>query len=203
MPGMVKTGKSYFTTQLEKGSTELTDFELIDQLWFEGAELTVKDAREIVRLSQQQPLGNNRLIVISQADELTEAVQNTFLKLLEEPPPFLAVILQGENFDSLLATIRSRLHRLESKSINKDDKKIQTEWEDYLKARSSLEKIKDRNQLKELLIELMAHYRGQVFDSPEVSSKKIQLLDAAVRRLGQNANQKLIVDSLLLNWPFE
>lgn len=50
-----------------------------------------------------------RIIVIPDAHQLTTEAQNSFLKLLEEPPENVIFILTTHNEYTLLATIRSRL----------------------------------------------------------------------------------------------
>lgn len=55
-----------------------------------------------------KPFAAARKIYIIEADQLTEAAQNAFLKTLEEPPEYAVFILISENADRLLQTIRSR-----------------------------------------------------------------------------------------------
>lgn len=52
---------------------------------------------------------NQRTVIIDDADTMTRAAQNAFLKLLEEPNSFTSFILTSHNPEVLLPTIRSRL----------------------------------------------------------------------------------------------
>jgi hypothetical protein len=55
-----------------------------------------------------EPGYNYKVVVIDQADDLTEAAQNSFLKLLEEPTGGIVFILVNENPHRLRGTIISR-----------------------------------------------------------------------------------------------
>lgn len=59
------------------------------------------------------PAGVTKLVVVCEADRLTEDSGNAFLKTLEEPPEQTLIILATELADSLLSTIRSRCIRLD------------------------------------------------------------------------------------------
>ena len=61
-----------------------------------------------------------RIILIPDADILTLEAQNTFLKLLEEPPVGVVFLLTSSKPESLLPTIRSRLLKLRYISPTKE-----------------------------------------------------------------------------------
>ena len=52
--------------------------------------------------------GRVKVYIFPRADEMNPQAQNTFLKLLEEPPAWAAFLLCTDNRDRLLPTIRSR-----------------------------------------------------------------------------------------------
>jgi DNA polymerase-3 subunit delta' len=59
--------------------------------------------------AQYKPLhGTRRVFLIDQADRANEQSANSLLKILEEPPDHLILILTAENLYDLLPTIRSR-----------------------------------------------------------------------------------------------
>ena len=70
-----------------------------------GIEL-VRDLIE--RLALKGHRGRGRVAVVDDADRLTVAAQNAFLKTLEEPPPGTTLILVSSNAERLLPTVRSR-----------------------------------------------------------------------------------------------
>lgn len=49
-----------------------------------------------------------KVYILRNADSMNPAAQNALLKLLEEPPPRVTIILEAENPSALLATVRSR-----------------------------------------------------------------------------------------------
>lgn len=66
------------------------------------------------------------LLIINNAELLTEEAQNALLKILEEPAPNLVIILYTNSNDNLLPTVRSRCYSVE---IGKPELKI---LKDYL-----------------------------------------------------------------------
>lgn len=52
--------------------------------------------------------GKHRLFLIDHVDRANEQAANSLLKTLEEPPPYLVVVMTAENAYDLLPTIRSR-----------------------------------------------------------------------------------------------
>ena len=94
-------------------------------------QISIQQIRLLRERAQFQPLkGNWRVFLIDQIDRANEQAANSLLKILEEPPPYLILILTAENPYDLLPTIRSRsvmfpLHRLtddEMKTFLKDRK---------------------------------------------------------------------------------
>lgn len=65
--------------------------------------------REVKLFAQTRPVIKPRKhVIIPQADRLTQEAQNALLKILEEPPPYLVIILAINNVQQLLDTIISR-----------------------------------------------------------------------------------------------
>jgi DNA polymerase-3 subunit delta' len=76
--------------------------------------VTIEQVREIERTVSLAPYeGRMRVIIIDPADALTEDAQNAFLKTLEEPPPHAVFILVAAADQALLATVLSRVSRVE------------------------------------------------------------------------------------------
>lgn len=69
----------------------------------------VKDTREVVRRAALSPAGGRwQVIVLEDADRLTEGAANVLLKAIEEPAPRTVWILCAPSAEDVLATIRSR-----------------------------------------------------------------------------------------------
>lgn len=79
----------------------------------EGVIITIKDARALVERSYFSPsLGRYRVIVMEDADRMSERTSNVLLKALEEPPERTVWVLCAPSDADLLPTIRSRVRTL-------------------------------------------------------------------------------------------
>ncbi|RXZ67111.1 DNA polymerase III subunit delta' [Agromyces albus] len=86
----------------------------------EGVIIKRDDVREIVRRSHYSPsVGRHRVIIVEDADRMTEQTSNFLLKELEEPPERTVWILCAPSEADLIPTIRSRVRsvRLQVPSI--------------------------------------------------------------------------------------
>ena len=72
--------------------------------------ITIDEVRELVRSAQYSPsVGRYRVMVIEDADRMTERTSNLLLKSLEEPPERTVWVLCAPSDADLLPTIRSRV----------------------------------------------------------------------------------------------
>jgi DNA polymerase-3 subunit delta' len=72
--------------------------------------ITIDEVRELVRSAQYSPsVGRYRVLVIEDADRMTERTSNLLLKSLEEPPERTVWVLCAPSDVDLLPTIRSRV----------------------------------------------------------------------------------------------
>ncbi|MFK4788458.1 DNA polymerase III subunit delta' [Microbacterium sp. ZW T5_56] len=79
----------------------------------EGVIISIKDARALVERSYLSPsAGRHRVIVVEDADRMTERTSNVLLKALEEPPDETVWVLCAPSEADLLPTIRSRVRTL-------------------------------------------------------------------------------------------
>ncbi|MBI2844229.1 MAG: DNA polymerase III subunit delta' [Armatimonadetes bacterium] len=84
----------------------LPDVEIISP---DGAQTKIDQMREMRRTAQFAPVrGKRKVVIVEQADTLNENSASAILKILEEPPPYLVIILLVRNPAMLLPTIRSR-----------------------------------------------------------------------------------------------
>ncbi|WP_405778349.1 DNA polymerase III subunit delta' [Streptomyces sp. NBC_00859] len=73
----------------------------------------VKETRELVRRAQLSPaVGRWQIIVMEDADRLTEGAGNVLLKAVEEPAPRTVWLLCAPSLEDVLPTIRSRCRNL-------------------------------------------------------------------------------------------
>lgn len=74
-----------------------------------GNSIKIEQLRELQRTLYLRPLlGKRKVFIFPDAEQLTEAAANSFLKLLEEPPPGIVFIFTAVRTDQILPTIRSR-----------------------------------------------------------------------------------------------
>ena len=71
--------------------------------------ITIEEVRALVAFSYFSPSASNyRVVVIEDADRMTERTSNVLLKALEEPPPQTVWVLCAPSTADVLPTIRSR-----------------------------------------------------------------------------------------------
>jgi DNA polymerase-3 subunit delta' len=86
------------------------DIELIRT---EGLSIKVDEVRELItRTSWSPSVGNYRVVVIEDADRLTESAANALLKVIEEPGARTIWLLCAPTLTDVLPTIRSRCRHL-------------------------------------------------------------------------------------------
>jgi DNA polymerase-3 subunit delta' len=86
------------------------DIELIRT---EGLSIKVDEVRELItRTSWSPSVGNYRVVVIQDADRLTESAANALLKVIEEPGARTVWLLCAPTFTDVPPTIRSRCRHL-------------------------------------------------------------------------------------------
>ena len=72
--------------------------------------ITIEEVRQLVAQSQFSPsIAPYRVIIIEDADRMTERTSNVMLKALEEPPPRTVWVLCAPSAADLIPTIRSRV----------------------------------------------------------------------------------------------
>jgi len=72
-------------------------------------QISIEQVRMLKERAQYGPLrGARRVFLVDSVDRAHEHAANSLLKILEEPPPYLTLILTAENPYDLLPTIRSR-----------------------------------------------------------------------------------------------
>lgn len=72
-------------------------------------QITIEQMRLLKERAQFKPLhGSRRVFLIDHIDRANEQAENSLLKILEEPPEHLIIVMAAENPYDLLPTIRSR-----------------------------------------------------------------------------------------------
>lgn len=109
--GPAHIGKRMFARELAARITSVQDILEIspaDSESKQGIDIdTIRRIKEFCALSPFS--GSKNIVIIDQADSMTEAAQQALLKLLEEPNPSSIIILIATYPEQLLTTIRSRV----------------------------------------------------------------------------------------------
>ena len=88
-------------------------------------QIGIAQMRLLKERAQFKPLkGPRRIFLIDQADRANEQAANSLLKILEEPPDHLILILTAENVYDLLPTIRSRSVILNFSPLANEDMQV-------------------------------------------------------------------------------
>ena len=75
--------------------------------------IQVEDVRQVVSfLRHTSASGGWRVVIVDAADDMNRSAANAFLKILEEPPAQVVMLLVTQNEGGLMATLRSRCCRL-------------------------------------------------------------------------------------------
>ena len=74
-----------------------------------GNSIKIEQLRELQHQAYLKPfLGERKVFFFPEAEQLTDAAANSFLKILEEPPPGVVFLFAAVRSDYILTTIRSR-----------------------------------------------------------------------------------------------
>jgi DNA polymerase III subunit delta' len=77
--------------------------------------------RELRHQATLKPLEGRRLIIIAEADRMTIPAANSLLKLLEEPPDTMHLVLTASKINSMLPTILSRCQEIRFGPLSDND----------------------------------------------------------------------------------
>ena len=81
-------------------------------------EISIDQIRELEHAATLRPFeGQNRVFIIDGVENLSTEAANCLLKTLEEPPPYVQIILLSANERMLLPTICSRCHKVEMRPL--------------------------------------------------------------------------------------
>lgn len=194
-------GRSYSYSQLISPTIlKENRVDPIDLIEADFAELAVKELRNVLSQAVTRPFGHHRLLWLRNGESASHIHQNTLLKILEEPPATLIVIIEAQNLGRLLPTVRSRLFSVTDNrsvaAVTASFPNNPQQLETYLRA------FTDRNSLAKAIEQERSFQAEQFLSSPSaIGSQRLQLLEKTLLRLGVNGNLKIIIDSLLLRWP--
>ena len=135
------------------------------------------------------------------AKTFNDISQNAMLKLLEEPPRNIELIIITESKSTLLPTVRSRLKILQEQSsithkeldINLATLNLSTLF-DFVKAHDRVAKHEAKSLIESL------YYRATVIDKIALSEKQITIFERSFRLINSNARLQTILVTLLMGF---
>lgn len=111
----------------------------------------VEKIRDLIADAYVKPfLAKRKVYIFRDAGIVTEAAQNAFLKLLEEPPEYAVFILITNNADLLLQTVRSRCVKIRFQTLS------DTQMSEYI------DRVSPDNPQKEFLVKYSGGIPGNV-----------------------------------------
>ena len=106
--------------------------------------IVVGQSRAVVADAAVRPNeANGKAYIFPEADTMNSEAQNALLKLLEEPPAGVVLLLCAEHPERLLATVRSRCAEIRLSTEGEEDRTSEA----YLRAEGFLEARGDRAEL--------------------------------------------------------
>ena len=88
----------------------------------EVKDVKIEQTRFLKQMAALRPMtGKKRVFIVEDADKMNENSANSLLKILEEPPPYLHVVLVTASPFLLLSTIRSRCRTLAFSPIGREE----------------------------------------------------------------------------------
>lgn len=195
----LESGKSYLWPVAYSDRADFIQlYPEVDRTFFDGSENDVKLLRSTIASTAQAAFGRARLLVISNAEGLSEISQNTLLRVLEEPHNSLTVVVQTPFSEKLLPTVLSRLTPLKSESVGNDHEVINQESaEIFMEVVNS----KDRVGAAKVLCQLVETLKRECLVEPTKNTvNRLSISTKALDNIGRNANYKLALDWLSLHW---
>ncbi len=80
--------------------------------------LTIETVRDICSTVALRPMESSwRVVIVDDGETLQDIAQEALLKTLEEPPPFVVLLLLSDDLELLLPTIRSRCQTVDLRPV--------------------------------------------------------------------------------------
>lgn len=153
-------------------------------------------------LSQKPFCHQNKIVIISDAQQLNLESQNALLKTLEEPGKDNYLILTAPNSSALLPTIISRVHIIKAASSNQVPKTDLLSISHNIQTNLlSSEKIaQNKNQILSILEEQLLLQKQQLLNHPTpIKAGHINKIIKAISMIKHNVDPKSALDYYFLS----
>ncbi|KKP88906.1 MAG: polymerase III delta subunit protein [Berkelbacteria bacterium GW2011_GWA2_35_9] len=208
---IIKNDFHSFLIESKQGGSEIIDkikletklaigdcFEVIDR------NITIKDIRNLEKWAQIYPSGVGKLAILDY-EKLSLTASHAFLKLLEEPPEYLKIILICSDRKQVLATIQSRCQLYSIDNFNQINLINFGEFGDWektinlsLKEQFDLTlKLSKRDDLVSIVDNWIISANNKVGEEKYIWLAK--LLEVKKRLVSANINKRILLDNLFLS----
>jgi len=203
--------KENLYNQILSGTIE--EFKILD-----GKEMKVQDIRNAFSSVYEKPLIiEKRIYIISNFEYLNNSSQNALLKILEEPPFYVTIVLTSKTLNGILDTIKSRCQKIylaeKISEIDTESIKITVEGitkkeeQDILNILENT-KLMKKSQFyatysetitKENIEEILNILENLIYENSMIYNRLYKNIIETRRRLRINCNFEMIKDYLILS----
>lgn len=203
--------KENLYNQILSGVVE--EFKILD-----GKEMKVQDVRNAFSSVYEKPLIiEKRIYIINNFEYLNNSSQNALLKILEEPPFYVTIILTSKTLNGILDTIKSRCQKtylaekIENRKIGKEnilseviDDKIKDDILNILENSNIMKKSQYYSKYsdiitKENIEEILNILENIIYDNSMIYNSIYRIIIETRRRVKINCNFEMTKDYLILN----
>ena len=203
--------KENLYNQILSGVVE--EFKILD-----GKEMKVQDVRNAFSSVYEKPLIiEKRIYIINNFEYLNNSSQNALLKILEEPPFYVTIILTSKTLNGILDTIKSRCQKIylaekiENRKVGKDnilseviDDKIKDDILNILENSNIMKKSQYYSKYsdiitKENIEEILNLLENIIYENSMIYNSIYRIIIETRRRVKINCNFEMTKDYLILN----
>lgn len=192
----------------------IEEFKILD-----GKEMKVQDIRENFSTVYEKPLIiSKRIYVINNFEYLNNSSQNALLKILEEPPKYVTIVLTAKTLNNILDTIKSRCQKIylaekfDKKQIHNDQEEKVKEYSQ--KVKNDILNILENTKLlkktqfyakysdiltKDNILEILDVLEDIIYENILLYNDIYKIIVEARRRIKINCNFEMTKDYLILN----
>ena len=189
------------------------EFKILD-----GKEMKVQDVRNAFSSVYEKPLIiEKRIYIINNFEYLNNSSQNALLKILEEPPFYVTIILTSKTLNGILDTIKSRCQKtylaekIENRKIVKEnilseviDDKIKDDILNILENSNIMKKSQYYSKYsdiitKENIEEILNILENIIYENSMIYNSIYRIIIETRRRVKINCNFEMTKDYLILN----
>ena len=191
----------------------IEEFKILD-----GKEMKVQDVRNAFSSVYEKPLIiEKRIYIINNFEYLNNSSQNALLKILEEPPFYVTIILTSKTLNGILDTIKSRCQKtylaekIENRKVGKDnilseviDDKIKDDILNILENSNIMKKSQYYSKYsdiitKENIEEILNLLENIIYENSMIYNSIYRIIIETRRRVKINCNFEMTKDYLILN----